>query len=81
MLTACKKCKDPTPPDELSPEGDCFWCSTDTPPEGMVVNSAMLRESMDNIAAGLADKVVRTKAHVKKVMHAAAKDAKDGGFN
>lgn len=66
----CKTCKEPYTANELTPEEECFACSTGTPAH-VPVNNSMLRESMDNIVGALAHKTGMLKRDVRKAWKSA----------
>jgi hypothetical protein len=72
------KCKCGAEVEELSPEGECFKCSTGDDSEACDVNTKNIRESLHNIAEGLAVKQDSLTSKVQKQMYTAAKD-KDRG--
>ena len=68
----CKKCHRVF--SELSPEGECFECSTGDRPEEAEVGAKHFRESMHNIAQGLAHKTDILTKEAKARMLEGAKD-------
>lgn len=70
----CKKCANPFPPDALSAEDECFECSTGDNTENVAITPKHLRESMHNIAQGLAIKTDLLTKEAKARMLEGAKD-------
>lgn len=67
MDLKCKKCGDPNVGDCLTPEGFCYRCDDGE----AVIDSNNVRESMENVVRGLADKIGTTKAIARKRVHEA----------
>ncbi len=73
----CAKCSQEHSVDALTPEGECFTCSTGDG-ESKITATA-IRESMANIARNLGDKTNLTMKSVAKRIYEANKDDKNSG--
>lgn len=75
-MSTCKTCHHDKSTDELTPEGECFRCSTGQDESGNV-SAAEIRDSFSSIAKSLGDKTNLTGVSVKKRLLAASKEKAD----
>jgi len=70
-MPKCVKCQGEV--EELSPEGECFCCSTGDNIEDTPITTKNIRECMHNVATGLAVKTDLLTKEAKLRMHEAVK--------
>lgn len=73
-MEACKKCAKSFPANELSAEEECFGCSTGDSTDACDISTRNIRESLHNIAQGLAIKTDVLTKEAKVRMREGIKD-------
>lgn len=79
MLAKCIKCGMLNSEDSLSPESECFDCSTGHPKHIDIMTG--LRETLSSIVDTLAERTGELKKKVRETIQSIVKDDRNGGLN